>query len=180
MGCRRSYYPVRRADALTVLSPGDRDNAFVLKPNVKIYGGFAGINETLLTQRNVSRITNNTILSGDIGVINNNSDNAYHVVIFDGALGAAELNGFSITGGNANGTGTVRVNSGFDLNRRIAGGIFFNRSSGVIMNVTISGNTAYSGGGIYNFYSSPAIRSTIISENSASNKGGGIYNDYHA
>jgi hypothetical protein len=53
-----TYLPNRRADVLTVITPNDRNNAFVLKPDVKIYGGFVG-NEISLTQRDPTRATNN-------------------------------------------------------------------------------------------------------------------------
>lgn len=56
-----TYFPIRRADALTTVTMNDRFNAFVLKKDVKIYGGFTGINETELTQRDSTRSTNNTI-----------------------------------------------------------------------------------------------------------------------
>ncbi|MEO6819982.1 MAG: hypothetical protein ABI266_07380, partial [Ginsengibacter sp.] len=86
-----TYYPIRRADSLDVISPNNRHNAFVLKNGVKIYGGFIGSNETLLTQRDSTRKTNNTILSGDIGIVGDDADNAYHVVISGNNVGAGEL-----------------------------------------------------------------------------------------
>lgn len=199
-----TYKPIYRADNLSVLTPNDRNNAFVLKPDVKIYGGFAG-NEMALTQRDSTRITNNTILSGDLGVIDDNSDNAYHVVISAGSVGSAGLNGFTIKDGNANGPGgnlTVLSQSiysyeggGLELTNSspvltnitvsannaisIGGGINNYNSSPVLFYVNIIGNIAGSGGGIYNNSSSPAISNTIISGNSAiagGGAGGGIYN----
>ena len=50
----------------------DRAISFVLKTGVAIYGGFAG-GETLLSQRNL--VANPTILSGDIGVAGDATDN---------------------------------------------------------------------------------------------------------
>ena len=198
------YKPIYRADNLSVLTPNDRNNAFVLKADVKIYGGFAG-NEMALTQRDSTRITNNTILSGDLGTSADISDNAYHVVISAGSVGLAELNGFTIKDGNANGPGgniTVLSQSiysseggGFDLTNSspvltnititensasgTGGGINNYNSSPVLSHITVVGNIAGSGGGIYNNSSSPAISNTIISGNSAvagGGAGGGIYN----
>ena len=40
---------------------------------------------------------------------------------------------------------------------------------------TISGNTAYDGGGIYSYSSYPTVYGTIIAENTAVQHGGGVY-----
>ncbi len=196
-----TYLPNRRADALTVITPNDRNNAFVLKKDVKIYGSFAG-SETSLTQRDLTQTANASILSGDLGTVNDNSDNAYHVVIGAGNVGAAELNGFTIKDGNANNSGNmITVNSamiyghfgaGFynesssprltnviiSGNSAIsaAGGIFNLGSSPVLTNVIISGNIADYGGGIYNNSSSPVLTNVTVSGNNASTIGGGMYN----
>ena len=49
-----------------------------------------------------------TILSGDIGVVDNNSDNSYHVVTGSDTNSTAILDGFTITAGNANGSFPVQ------------------------------------------------------------------------
>ncbi|HWK04253.1 MAG TPA: gliding motility-associated C-terminal domain-containing protein [Puia sp.] len=78
----------------------DRTIAFEPPKYVLIYGGFVG-NETLLTQRNYK--SNPTILSGDIGVAGDASDNSYNVVRFNaGSNGSSVFNGFTIRDGNAN------------------------------------------------------------------------------
>ncbi len=174
-----------------------RDNAFLLVPNVAIYGGFAG-NETALEQRNWR--ANQTILSGDLdnndaltdGISTTiNGNNAHHVVLSGGDMGASILDGFTITGGQANGSGELWVASGLNnfsqnFSRTDAAGIF-NRESGgnfpapTIRNCRISGNTASNlGGGMANYNSSPTIIDCIISRNSAGTTAGGMRNSGNA
>ena len=45
-----NYYPARLANNTATTSIGNRDDAFVLKADLKVYGGFVG-GETLLSQR---------------------------------------------------------------------------------------------------------------------------------
>ena len=77
--------------------PGEiRASFFLLPPNISVYGGFSGT-ETLRSQRDVS--SNITILSGDIGLQGELSDNCYHVVVpSDGSV----LDGFLVRDGYAN------------------------------------------------------------------------------
>jgi predicted outer membrane repeat protein len=164
-----------------------RTATFQLKNLVALYGGFAGT-ETLLSQRNWQ--TNLTILSGDIGVVNDTSDNSYHVVT--GVTGAT-LDGFTITGGNANGSypntngggmynsssSPTLANVTFSSNAATDGGGMFNdTSSPSLANVTFSGNSATLGGGMFNEISSPSLTKVTFSSNSAATGGGGMYNDY--
>ena len=92
--------------------PADRTATFQLKNGVAVYGGFAGT-ENNRSLRNPA--ANLSVLSGDIDnddtqtpVITNLTTvtgigtNSYHVVT--GATGAT-LDGFTITAGNANGSG---------------------------------------------------------------------------
>ncbi|MFZ5630561.1 MAG: right-handed parallel beta-helix repeat-containing protein [Spirochaetota bacterium] len=88
-------------------SAADRNKSFVLKNSVGVFGGFIG-SETLRTQRNPTM--NETILSGDLAANDagfaNNGENSYHVVKAVMVVGAT-LDGFSIKGGNANGSVTA-------------------------------------------------------------------------
>ena len=141
----------------------DRIATFQLIPDVDLYGGFAGT-ETFLTERDWTEHV--TILSGDIGIEGNSSDNSYHVVKVYLPTDSIIIDGFTITGGNANGSSADGR----------GGAIYSDESSPTITNCTISGNSANYGGGIYNDQSSPTITNCTISGNSA-NYGGGIYND---
>jgi predicted outer membrane repeat protein len=142
----------------------DRTASFVLDAGVAVYGGFAGT-ETALSQRNVA--TNGTELSGDIGTVGDNSDNSYHVVTSSGLDKTAILDGFTITGGNANGD--------FRQNQQYGGGMY-SSGSPTLSNLTFSDNTAsFLGGGMYTS-DSPTLTNVTFSDNSAGS-GGGLYND---
>ncbi|GHV72478.1 hypothetical protein FACS1894201_01850 [Bacteroidia bacterium] len=177
-----TYYPQHNAADVPTADP--RDKAFVLVNNVKIYGGFEGIMaEMSIDDRDLTPPAYylippayKTILSGDIGIIGNNTDNAYHVVISAGAVNATLLDGFTITGGNADGSGAITVNSQL-ISQNAGGGMYNDNSSPTLTNVTISWNSADEGGGMCNSGSSlPTLTNVTIIENSA-DEGGGMYND---
>jgi len=77
----------------------DRTISFLLNAGVLLYGGFTGV-ESTLGARNWT--TNVTILSGDIGVVGDASDNSYNVVTITNNHSSATLDGFTIRDGNAN------------------------------------------------------------------------------
>ena len=72
----------------------DRSISFSMKNGVAIYGGFSGI-ETQLSQRNW--VTNQTILSGDIGTIGQNTDNSQRIIYNSGLDNTAVLDGVTIS-----------------------------------------------------------------------------------
>jgi Secretion system C-terminal sorting domain len=131
------------------LPTNPRDKTFYLPNSKRIYGGFAG-NETGYEQRDP--IAYPTILSGDIGVVGDNSDNAYHVLITAGSGSGTYLEGFTITKGNANSNQEYVI---------------------VVNGKSIHGNT---GGGMVNYESSPGFSKCIFTENNSSWEGGGVYN----
>ncbi|NCS16715.1 MAG: cadherin [Microcystis aeruginosa G13-12] len=145
----------------------DRTATFTLKNNVEIYGGFAGT-ETSFSQRNIT--ANVTTLSGDIGTVNNTADNVYHVVTSNSPANTAVLDGFTISGGNANGTGT---------NQNIGGGIYIPDSNPILRNLIIENNNASgNGGGLYNGSNANySLTSSIFRNNTAVQNGGAIFND---
>ena len=145
----------------------DRTATFQLLNGVAIYGGFAGT-ETQFDERDGSN--NLTILSGDIGAIDDNSDNSYHVVTGSGTDATAILDGFIITAGHANeATGL----------HHCGGGLFNDNGSPTITYVFFRDNLANQGGGLCNWHQShPTVKYSFFHFNSAT-EGGGIFNaDY--
>lgn len=160
----------------------DRSISFVMVNNVAIYGSFAG-NETALADRTAAVMAANpTILSGDIdGVpdvvtgtgstlsITGNAGNSYHVVICGNGNFNTRLDGFTVSGGNANVTGTGNVNGK-------GGGMLSYNNSTRIVNVTFTGNNAVNGGGLYNESCSAVLTNVSFLHNKAGD-GGGLYDD---
>lgn len=152
-----TYYPTTTTD---------RDSTFQLRNNLVVLGGFLS-GDSLLSQRDWQ--TNATVLSGDIGTPNDTSDNSYHVVSGWFGNNTAVLDGFTITGGNANGNGWVN-----------GGGMWNFSSPGftgpVVRNCSFKNNFARNNGGaVYNFENSPSLINCWFEHNVA-NEGGAIFN----
>lgn len=113
----------------------NRANTFFINFDVVIQGGFQGF-ETNVNQRDW--IQYETILSGNIGALGTSGDNCYNVVEYATCTNVSHLDGFTISGGNANDPG-----GGFGL----GGGILINASP-VIRHCKITSNYAVNGGGI--------------------------------
>lgn len=143
-----TYYPTK--DRSGNDNPADaRTKTFQMKNGVEIYGGFAGNEAADFDIRNRDFSANETILSGDLGAIGDKTDNAYHVFNNVNVTHLANLDGVTITGGNA------------DL--------------GADDSLTDSNN---SGGGMYNLRSNLIITNVKVVENEAKHRGGGIFNDH--
>ncbi len=147
----------------------DQTISFQLKSGVGIYGGFTGA-ETSRGERNSDPATNNTILSGDIGLLGDSSDNSHTVVSSDTVDGTAVLDGFTIREGNANGS------KGLPHPERSGGGMHNDDASPTLMNLILTANQANWGGGMLNNNSSPTLNQVTFEGNTAHNAGGAIYN----
>ena len=143
---------------------GDRDISFVINNGVQVYGGFEG-NEIFLEQRDVEE--NLTILSGNIGDPSGQNDNSFHVVDITNSVGSTLIDGFTITEGQANGSG----------NDDGGGVIGIENASATLRNLIISNNFASDvGGGIALFNdNSPTIINVTFINNLASDLGGAIH-----
>jgi hypothetical protein len=149
----------------------DRTGSFQVKEGVALYGGFSG-NENNRDQRNYKEYK--SILSGDLygndnEVVNasepTRSDNSLHVVAVEN-ISSALLDGFTITGGNAN------LDS--DNNQK-GGGIYIEKSGLHLQNMILSDNSALNGGGLYSDQSDLVVIDTTISTNFAVYIGGGLF-----
>jgi len=150
-------------------STTDRRISFRLRSGIPVYGGFQGT-ETALAERDWKAHV--TILSGDIGEPGERSDNSYHVLI--GADGAI-LDGFTITGGNADGElyhgkggGMVNYVSGPQRGP-------FGPPTGLspkVVHCIFTDNHAIEGGAVYDYdRGTPEFRDCVFTKNSAENGG---------
>ena len=157
-------------------SNNDRNASFNIPSDVKVYGGFEG-SETNLSKRNPD--FNITTLSGEIGNASSTNDNSYTVVTFSNVSASTILDGFTVSGGFANGTG-----SNGDI-KRCGGGIFndgsYSASLPVINNCVFEANYGRDGAAIYNFgkegNASATITNCFFNYNKADHDGGAINND---
>ena len=140
----------------------DRTISFVLKDGVSLYGGFVGT-EVLRNQRTSSASL--TILSGDIGVLGDVTDNSYHVMVASGVTETTVLDGFTITGGYASG---LAPNS-------FGAGIYNDGGSPKLNNVVFEENTVSlsetnsesgAGGGLYSVNGNPTFTNVTFNKNS--------------
>lgn len=176
----------------------DRGASFDLINGVAIYGGFAGW-ENSVDQRDFA--ANETILSGDLAGDDTSdsggkSENSYHVVVGSNTDATAILDGFTISGGNADrpipledydGGGLLAVygsptiaNCWFKDNRADGkgGAIYTSHSTLVLEDCIIEANSAPFGGGMANIGpdSDPLLSRCTFIDNSGI-KGGGMHND---
>ena len=164
-----TYYPT---------SGTDRTVSFNLPDGLVIYGGFNGT-ETTLNQRDF--VANETILSGNIGVPGDSTDNSYHVVYTLGTDSTTVLNGFTITNGYA-------VHPSFQSPFNRGGGMYIDTddthlsANPTITNCTFISNTAKNGGGLYcngenDGRASPVLHNCYFIKNMAILNGGAFYKE---
>ncbi|MCF8359982.1 MAG: hypothetical protein K9H26_14585 [Prolixibacteraceae bacterium] len=181
-----TYFPSAEIDGT-----GDRFKAFHLKNGVAIYGGFAGNEDPAsFNLDNRDFTTNESILSGDLNQDDNfdaanggyqgttGDDNCYHVINHPdpgaGSLSAdntAILDGFTISGGNANGD---------EYADKEGGGMASHRGNPTLRNLIFKNNSAYRyGGGLRCYVSSSSVTNVKFIENVVTTyDGAGLFNTY--
>ncbi|MGK0315183.1 MAG: hypothetical protein ACI86M_001411 [Saprospiraceae bacterium] len=173
-----TYFPTR--DISGNIPGNTRDKTFFFDYDFKIYGGFEGI-ETDLNERD--RLNNITILSGDFyqddeGFVNND-ENAFTVVYGQGLSNDFVIDGFHITGGNAD-------DFGGGIGANVSGGGWYNDAIGgssnpIITNCIFNYNEGTSGGAFSGFgseegISNPILTNCVFHHNLATGEGGAMYN----
>ena len=113
------------------------ESSFTLISGAATYGGFPTGGGTW-EQRNPALYE--TILSGDAGVAGDSSDNSYHVVVASWTSAETVLDGFTITGGNANGP----------AEHSLGGGLHNISGHPMVVRCLFTGNAAGKGAGVYN------------------------------
>ena len=171
-----------------VLTDDVRTKTFSITEGIQLYGGFAAT-ETMLSQRDF--VNNKTVLSGDLdgdditdgdGVLHNASGisgtNAYHVVYAwqIPAVSDTRLDGFVVTGGQANGPYIWFPGITVDCDRNCGGGIKNYGSHVDYFNLIVRGNYGELGGGNYNNGSSSRFVNVDFIGNVVAGAGGAMKN----
>ena len=140
------------------VAAGVYPESVTMKNGIALYGGFTGV-ETQRDQR--SPTANVTVIDAS------GTASGFHALVFD-SVSNAILDGFIITGGQANGTGPDGVGGGVVCRNLGAGN--------EIANCRITGNSASEGGGgLYCLHSSPSLRNTTLTQNTSASNGAGVY-----
>lgn len=140
----------------------NRGERFVFAPFLAVYGGFDGT-ETMLSERDVS--AHETVLSGDIGVPSDSSDNSF--VVVRGAHGA-RIDGFTVRDGE--GGGGIRVTGDFTV---AACRILNNTALGAFGGAGSIGGNGHDGAGIHHSGGSLTVEDSHFEQNLTANGGTG-------
>ncbi|MEO1261925.1 MAG: right-handed parallel beta-helix repeat-containing protein [Bacteroidota bacterium] len=158
-----TYYPIK--DIAGNEHPSDlRTRTVFIEKDLQIYGGFKGDEDPAtfdLTNRDFQQ--NETILSGDFP----DSDKAYHVVYLENVTEAGIFDGFTMTGGLADGP----------AGRKTGAGIYNINSNLNISNCRFINNEALEGGGALTNLglSRPTISNCQFVQNRSLKFGGSLF-----
>ena len=183
-----TYKPTSGSDRTVTMS--------IKRANLRIIGGFSG-NETMESQANP--VANPAILSGDIGTLNNNSDNSFSVLEVRSVPASANglfVDGFTIERGNSNnaggGLGAYSNNTSTSIrfqriifrnnNATNSGGAVYLDNSNITFDSSrfITNTAGSTGGAMFAFKSSPVINTSVFRGNTAINGAGFFGNNGNA
>lgn len=157
-------------------SVGDRNATFRLISGVVLRGGYAGCDAANPGERDW--VANETILDGDL--LNddlpsfvNRADNVFHVVSNNVADSTAVLDGFTIRGGYANGTLSLKTDQGSGLHNHSGVSPLFN-SRPIVRNCLFRDNWAINHGAV-NDHGGLTLTNCEFRDNYAGLWGGGLY-----
>ncbi len=181
-------------------APAGRGATFsITRSDLQVLGGFTGVENNA---SDADPVANLTVISGDIGVAGDPSDNSLHTITIanlPASPNALEINGFTIQNGNANITGSGNNAGGalfanyndlstpvsfkrtvFTLNNSTGygGAIWISHCDVSFDGCTFVANTSDLGGAIYGFFSSPKFTRTVFNQNNAVTGGGAYYGNY--
>lgn len=155
----------------TVGLADSRAATFRLDPGVVWLGGYEGCggsNSVRLPDRNLT-VLSGDLLGDDVGGWDDSSraDNAYHVVFVSGVGQPAELDGFVVSAGHADGLPSTHSQGG---------GMFVLNGSPTVRFSTFRGNFANdNGGGFYLASESVTVSRCRFEDNHANHRGGGLF-----
>lgn len=151
----------------------ERSATFWLLNGLAVRGGYAGVGAADPDERDF--VAYETVLSGDLNAddlpeFTNVDDNCYHVVTGSGAGPSAMLDGFTITGGNAD---------GFELRYGLGGGMFTDVGAPTATDCVFRDNRSeFEGGAVCNAQSDASFLRCTFHGNSAESDGGAMYNTF--
>lgn len=147
----------------TTCTEADRSISFVNQNNISLLGGFPPVGNPGLADRSPS--LHPTILSGDIGLPDDQADNSFTVVILANYGTPFLFDGFTIQEGNSNGA---------DEDHRFGGGMISFSSNPIISNCTFSENHADRDGGAFYSESGGGQFTYCNFENNSADNGGAV------
>ncbi len=156
---------------------GDREATFQLINGVTLKGGFSGLGkpDPNAWDLDVYEVILSGDLNGDDAEVRDpcdllgeptRSENSYHVATGAGTDETAVLDGFTVTGGNADGKPL----------RNTAGGMFNASGSPRLRNCVFKRNCSRSnGGGMFIEFDSPTLNNCVFNGNYSPTHGGGLF-----
>ncbi len=147
----------------------DRNISFSMQNGVAIYGGFPNNGNPVFADRDWA--AHETILSGDIDTPGDNSDNSIHIITNSNLDASAVLDGFTLSGGNANGP---------DFDTQEGAAITNFQASPIINNCTFTNNFGTrNGAAVRNVTNcSPVFTNCLFTQNTNGGAGDGVIFDF--